>query len=385
MHPGEDLNAEALPSLGSLGSLVLGTTGPEGVVSDWLAGLQLPEYAELFSKSGFRDMEDVRAIHEDDLVEMGVLRVHRRRILNALNRRSSSQHSTQPTSPRDELDADSDTEPNEETQELESIGEGEMEGDARGRLSPEVTAMVEDLACGTMSVEQVRRKYPSARSWDSLLKAAKAMAEEPRFQDVLGVCHLHGFGGLRCDPKAAVELFKEAAEQGYANAQMNLGCCFETGRGVQGEDYSLAMEWYEKAAEQGHAAAQYNFGACLGNGQVQAANLEKAAFWFSKAAAQGDVDAQSMLGTLLISGRGIARDSARAVKLFEAAAKGGDALAMYNLAACTEVGEGVDRADTEAALEWYRQAAAHGSARAHDALSRLGRTAAPTAIFAPTL
>ena len=56
--------------------------------------------------------------------------------------------------------------------------------------------------------------------------------------------------------------FKEtlqAAGQGYAKAQFNLGLMYYNGQGVR-QDYTQAVQWYRKAAEQGLADAQYNLG-----------------------------------------------------------------------------------------------------------------------------
>ena len=56
--------------------------------------------------------------------------------------------------------------------------------------------------------------------------------------------------------------FKEtfqAAEQGFAAAQYNLGLMYANGQGVHQDD-AQAVRWYRKAAEQGYAKAQYNLG-----------------------------------------------------------------------------------------------------------------------------
>jgi len=60
---------------------------------------------------------------------------------------------------------------------------------------------------------------------------------------------------VRGNEAEAVEWYRKAAEQGNANAQLNMGLCYETGRGVQ-QDYAKAAEWYRKAADQGFALAQ---------------------------------------------------------------------------------------------------------------------------------
>ena len=52
---------------------------------------------------------------------------------------------------------------------------------------------------------------------------------------------------------------KQAADQGHANAQYNLGVMYYKGVGV-GIDKAKAFEWCQKAAEQGNANAQFNLG-----------------------------------------------------------------------------------------------------------------------------
>ncbi|TNI10976.1 hypothetical protein CF134_19790 [Aeromonas salmonicida] len=51
----------------------------------------------------------------------------------------------------------------------------------------------------------------------------------------------------------------QAAEQGDASAQYNLGGMYYYGRGVP-QDYKQAITWFHKAAEQGIAIAQYSLG-----------------------------------------------------------------------------------------------------------------------------
>lgn len=47
----------------------------------------------------------------------------------------------------------------------------------------------------------------------------------------------------------AIELWKQAAEQGHAGAQYNMGVCYEEGIGFEA-DLTEARVWYERAAEQ---------------------------------------------------------------------------------------------------------------------------------------
>ena len=56
--------------------------------------------------------------------------------------------------------------------------------------------------------------------------------------------------GVRQDDAQAVQWYRKAAEQGYAQAQFNLGNMYVDGRGAR-QDYAQAVHWYRKAAEQG--------------------------------------------------------------------------------------------------------------------------------------
>ena len=68
------------------------------------------------------------------------------------------------------------------------------------------------------------------------------------------------------DPCQAAQRYRQAAEQGNADAQYNLGVCYDEGLGVP-QIHREAAEWYRKAAEQGHAAAQHNLGVCHSSGE----------------------------------------------------------------------------------------------------------------------
>jgi TPR repeat protein len=64
-----------------------------------------------------------------------------------------------------------------------------------------------------------------------------------------------GRGVAQSDVEAA-RWCRKAADQGYADAQHNLGFMFSRGRGVAQSDVK-AVRWYRKAADQGHANAQH--------------------------------------------------------------------------------------------------------------------------------
>lgn len=109
------------------------------------------------------------------------------------------------------------------------------------------------------------------------------------------------------DPAAAFEWYRQAAAQGDAAAQFNLGLCYEHGQGVA-KDEAAAAGWYRKAAEQGHAGAQCSLGVCYFVGVGVENDPSAAVGWYRKAAEQGNVDAQLRLGVCYASGREVPED-----------------------------------------------------------------------------
>ena len=83
----------------------------------------------------------------------------------------------------------------------------------------------------------------------------------------------------------AVELWTKAAEQGHADAQINLGGCYAYGEGVE-QSYTEAVKWFHKAANQGNASAQSNLGRCYYYGYGVKQNKNIGVKWFRNAANQ---------------------------------------------------------------------------------------------------
>jgi TPR repeat protein len=61
--------------------------------------------------------------------------------------------------------------------------------------------------------------------------------------------------GVNQDKGQAVQWYRKAAEQGYANAQYNLGVIYDKGDGVS-QDKGQAVQWYRIAAKQGNVEAK---------------------------------------------------------------------------------------------------------------------------------
>src|SRR5690242_17221860 len=61
------------------------------------------------------------------------------------------------------------------------------------------------------------------------------------------------------DCKSMLDIWRDAAQQGNAEAQYNLGTFYWNGVGM-GKDDPEAVQWYRRAAEHGYAPAQYDLG-----------------------------------------------------------------------------------------------------------------------------
>ncbi len=138
-------------------------------------------------------------------------------------------------------------------------------------------------------------RYYKAKDFEKAVELFEEAAKQgfADAQEALGVCYCNG-QGVPQDYKKAVEWYTKAAEQGDADAQCNLGYCYDLGRGVP-QDYEKAVEWYTKAAEQGNAEAQYNLGVCYRFGRGVPQDYKKAVEWYTKAAEQGYKKAQEAL------------------------------------------------------------------------------------------
>ena len=159
---------------------------------------------------------------------------------------------------------------------------------------------------------------------------------------------------------------KSLTDQGEAAAHNSLGDFY-----AKAQDYQAAVKWYRLAAEQGYAQAQYNLGAAYALGEGVPQDYRKAVHWYRLAAEQGNAVAQSSLGVLYAQGEGVPQDYKKAVHWYRLAAEQGNAAAQSNLGVVYALGEGV-RKDLTIADMWFIIAARNGSgsgAAARDTLA----------------
>ena len=172
------------------------------------------------------------------------------------------------------------------------------------------------------------------------------------------------------DPMKAFVLMKQAADQGYAEAESGLGFLYSAGIGTPRND-SQAVVWLKKAADKGVAKAEYNLGRMLLAGRGIPKD-EKAAFqWIDRASQQGLLEAQLFQGEALYFGEhGQAVDYPAALVLLKKAADAGSANAQNTVGVILRDGK-VGTPDWVAAEACFRKAAEQGHARAQSNLGVL--------------
>jgi TPR repeat protein len=84
---------------------------------------------------------------------------------------------------------------------------------------------------------------------------------------------------IRGDYGTALQEWRPLAEQGDADAQLNLGFMYDNGYGVP-QDFEEAVTWYRRAAEQGNNRAQYNLGILYEIGRGVPQNKVQAHMWY---------------------------------------------------------------------------------------------------------
>ena len=171
------------------------------------------------------------------------------------------------------------------------------------------------------------------RSPDSIVPASQASGEGNDIGRALAAAHARATAGDviaqfslgallyygRDDLAQAVAWFRQAAGQGYAPAEFQMGQLYDFGFGVE-QDSATALAWYKKAAAQNHAAAQRTVGDFYQKGRGVAADAAEALRWYRRGAEADDLRAQYQLGQLYFDGTGVTRDYVEAYVWFSVAA-----------------------------------------------------------------
>ena len=137
----------------------------------------------------------------------------------------------------------------------------------------------------------------------------------------MGMNCLYGIGGAAKDPEKAFRWFSQTAPDDPAGLYW-LGVCYDNGFGVE-RDEDRACRLYQESAAGDYAPALCNLGVCYESGQGVEKNLEKAVELYRRAAEQGSDLARCRLGRLYERGLGVERDLRRAEELYEAGTRAG--------------------------------------------------------------
>jgi len=123
-------------------------------------------------------------------------------------------------------------------------------------------------------------------------------------------------------------------------------------------DYEKAFSEWEPLAEQGFSEAQYNLGLMYINGQGVLKDNKKAFYWYKKSAEQGNARGQYGLGKMygaITENLGTPIDMDKYVKLIIESAEQGFQLAQYDLAVIYLFGSNVLK-DLKKAKYWAEKA-----------------------------
>lgn len=154
------------------------------------------------------------------------------------------------------------------------------------------------------------RTFPD---WES-----QAHAGDPLAQNVVGMAYKYG-DVVPQNHARSLHWFQQAAQQGDADAQFNLGRIYgkATGsvygkqRAIPRDDITAAF-WYRKAAEQNYAPAQLNLGQMYAEGGLSfPRDLGAAYFWTQLSAVDGDQAAAAQLASYLNEMRPADKDRAQ--------------------------------------------------------------------------
>ena len=193
--------------------------------------------------------------------------------------------------------------------------------------------------------------------------------------DSLAEAYLYGAGVSR-DPQKAIELFKEAAEEGSAAAAFALYEFCKEGTYL-GKDNEKAIQWCRQAAENGHDRAAELFDAAELCCTTPPDIPRDVSFQWLRRAADQSIRSSThyRLGLRYWNGDGVDKDEAAAVAWFSFAARDDSndrsAEAAYALGTAYETGKGVRRRDTASALRWYKRAVELGMPAAKGDVTRM--------------
>jgi len=179
-------------------------------------------------------------------------------------------------------------------------------------------------------------------------------------QATLGSDYLQGLLGLPKDNREAVKWLKKSADGGSAQGQYLLGMLYLGGGGGLAADMQKAVDLYRNAGDQGYLPAQQIL-ARLYTGSINGAppDFQESARWYKKAAREhGDAHAKAQLFVFCCNGTTKPDNLAEIVDWCRASAEAGTAMAQYFLFDAYDIGKAGFPKDEAEAKKWLDKAVA---------------------------
>ncbi len=170
-----------------------------------------------------------------------------------------------------------------------------------------------------------------------------------------------------------IKSIQTQAFSGNAEAQHDLAAVYTAGLKGVDQDFDRAAFWFREASDNGIANARYNLGVLYHQGLGKERDLARALYWYREAAKLNHAEAQYNLGIAHIEGIGTEYNPQLASAYFERAANNGIMEAAYNLGLIYDNGL-MGQSKPDEALLWYKIAADQGSKEAQSAMEQLAKT-----------
>lgn len=173
----------------------------------------------------------------------------------------------------------------------------------------------------------VKQDYSKATFW------FKRAASKNNHHALNAMGQMHHFGlGTKVNSVEAARYFRKAMNLGYSTAKNNLANLYELGEIGNGPDYAKAMELYKEATEEGNEMSPNNIGYMYMQGRGVKQDYGEAVKWLNIAAERGCLLAHINLSELYEKGLGVAQSDKEAIRHLTIAADGGHSTALNNLA-----------------------------------------------------
>lgn len=163
------------------------------------------------------------------------------------------------------------------------------------------------------------------------------------------------------NPKNALDLFRQAAQNGLPQAYLQVGTYYESGTVVD-KDLEKAFQFYLQAANAGIPEAQHKLGEFYQNGGGISQDVVAAAAWYDRASQQNYAPSQIALGSMYELGIGVRQQPTAAAQQYSNAAEQGQPQAMLKLASLYERGIATAKSEPDLPRAWaYCQLAVDAS------------------------